>query len=90
MKNKTFKNLQIGDKIYINIHSYYIREKKQQNGHLALKVSRNKDEGMTWKFYVPYNHLNANRIKYGRNYIFLSKRRYKKYMLNLMNFEINR
>lgn len=90
MKKKTFKNLQIGDKIYINIRSYYIREKKQQNGHLLLKVSRNKDERMTWEFYIPYNHLNANTIKCGGIYIFLSKKRYKKYMLNLMNFEINR
>jgi hypothetical protein len=90
MKKKTFKNLQIGDKIYIDIRSYYIREKKQQNGHLLLKVSRNKDEGMMWELYIPYNHLNANRIKCGGIYIFLSKRRYKKYMLNLMNFEINR
>lgn len=90
MEKKTFKNLQILDKIYIDIRSYYIREKKQQNGHLLLKVSRNKDKGITWEHYIPYNHLNANKIKCGRNYIFLSKRRYKKYMLNLMNFEINR
>ena len=90
MKKKTFKNLQIGDKIYIGIRSYYIRGKKQQNGHLLLKVSRNKDEGMLREFYIPYNHLNANTIKCGGIYIFLSKRRYEKYMLNLMNFEINR
>jgi hypothetical protein len=90
MKKKTFKNLQIGDKIYIDIRSYYIREKKQQNGHLLLKVSRNKDKGITCEHYIPYNHLNANRVKCGGSYIFLSKRRYKKYMLNLMNFEINR
>ena len=90
MKKETFKNLQIGDKIYIDIRSYYIREKKQQNGHLLLKVSRNKDKGVTWEHYIPYNHFNANEIKCGRIYIFLSKRRYKKYMLNLMNFEINR
>ena len=90
MKKETFKNLQIGDKIYIGIRSYYIREKKQQNGHLLLKVSRNKDESMTWKFYIPYNPLNANKIKCGKIYIFLSKRIYKKHMLSLMNFEINR
>lgn len=90
MKKETFKTLQIGDKIYIGIRSYYIREKKQQNGHLLLKISRNKDKGMTWECYIPYNHLNANKIKCGSLYIFLSKRGYKKYMLNLMNFEINR
>ena len=53
MKKRTFKNSQIGDKIYINIRSYYIREKKQQNGHLLLKASRNKDEGITWEYYIP-------------------------------------
>lgn len=90
MKKKTFKTLQIGDKIYMGIRSYYIREKKQQNGHLLLKVSRNKYEGITWEYYIPYNHLNANNIKCGGIYIFVSKIRYKKYMLNLMNFEINR
>lgn len=90
MKKKTFKNLQIGDKIYIDISSYYIREKKQQNGHLLLKVSRNKDEGIAWEHYIPYNHLNANRVKINKKYIFLSKRNYKKHILNLMKFEINR
>lgn len=88
--NETFKKLKVGDKLYIDIYSYFVREIKKENGHLLLKISRNKDKGIIWEHYIPYNHLNANRVKCGSSYIFLSKRRYKKYMLNLMNFEINR
>lgn len=92
----TFKDLKIGDKIYVNLHAEFIHKVEYKNGYLCLKTSgeKNVNPKKPWLlccWYIPKNHLNATKIKLcKRHWIHLSKRGYKKYMYEIINREINK
>ena len=90
----TFKDLKIGDKIYVNLHAEFIHRVEYRDGYLCIQTSGTKDDKpnpwLGWWF-IPKNHLNATKIKLcKRHWIHISKRGYKKYMYEIINREINK
>lgn len=90
----TFKDLKIGDKIYVNLHAEFIHKVEYRDGYLCIQTSGAKDVNpipwIGW-WYIPKNHLNATKIKLcKRHWIHISKRGYKKYMYEIINREINK
>ena len=62
---KTFKNLQIGDKIFVHFRSSFVRYIDYKNGYLMLFISSSKEakKYQCTRFHIPNNHLNANNVK---------------------------
>jgi hypothetical protein len=94
---KTFKTLNVGDKIYIGLTADFIHDIKFENGYLAIQThykNINEVELCAWHgrwYYIPQNHLNANKIKVkGHLWIHLTKSGYKKHMYNFIKKEIER
>ena len=91
---KRFKDLQVGDKIYIDMYSTFVHNIKFENGYMAIQVSRNIDDRpnpwLGW-MHIPMNHLSANKVKMGSGtWVFLTKKAYKKHMYEIINREIKR
>lgn len=91
---KTFGTLKIGDKIYQNFYSYFIKNIEYINGYLKLSVHYDKDaELKPWMYqdiYIPMNHLKANKIKINHLWIFTTKSGYKKFVTQHMTNQIKR
>ena len=92
---KTFKDLQIGDKIFIDHHSTFIHDIKYKDGYMAIQTHYEKDAKtkpwLGW-YFIPMNHLKANKIKYGKYgvWIHISERGYKKIMMEFIKNQIER
>ena len=94
---KTFKTLNVGDKIYIGLTADFIHSIKFENGYIEIQAYyKNIDEVKlcAWqgrKYYIPQNHLNADKLKVkGDLWIHLTKTGYKKYMYNFIKEEVER
>ena len=90
---KTFKDLQIGDKIYINFYASFVHEIKYINGYLTIYTHSNRTKPsylVGTPYCIPLNHIEANNVKIGNRHIFMSESRYKKYIMDFMNGQINR
>jgi hypothetical protein len=90
----TFKDLKIGDKIYVNLHAEFIHKIEYKDGYLCIQTSGTKDDKpkpwLGW-WCIPMNHLKATKIKLcKRHWIHISERGYKKYMYEIINREINK
>lgn len=88
---KTFKNLRLGDKIFVHFDAFFIHDLDWDNGYLEIFLHKSK-KGMKpyqcIKYYIPYNHLNANKVKVGNVMIHLTKKGYKKYMDQFIKSQI--
>lgn len=65
--NKSFKDLQIGHKVFLNLWSYYIIRLEYKNGYLAIQINHEfslnvKPWGSHW-LYIPMNHIHSNKLK---------------------------
>lgn len=90
---KTFKNLQVGDKIYIEFYASFVHKIEYINGYFTIYVYNDKIKPsyiIGTPFYIPLNHLEANNVKVGGRHIFISESRYKKYVIDFMNSQINK
>ena len=92
---KTFKTIKVGDKIFFGQNAVFIHGLKYENGYLAIQICAKKVGEFELKpwlgwHYIPHNHLKANKIKLHGIWIHLSKRAYRKYMLNIIDNEIKK
>ena len=91
---KTFKDLQVGDKIYISFYAKFVHEIKYIDGYLLLRTNGVKEKpDKSWlyiDYYIPLNHLEANNVKIGNRHVFVSESRYKKYMMDFMNSQLKK
>ena len=90
---KTFKDLQVGDKIYISFHASFVHEIKYINGYLTIYTYSNKTKPsyiVGTPYCIPLNHLEANNVKIGNRHIFISESGYKKYIMDFMNSQIDK
>ena len=91
---KTFKDLQVGDKIYVNFYAKFVHEIKYINGYLLLRTNGVKEKpDKSWlyiDYYIPLNHFKANNVKIGGRYIFISESRYKKFIMDFMNSQLKK
>lgn len=91
---KKFKNLQVGDKIYIDFYAKFVHEIKYIEGYLLLRTFSTKEKpDASWfyaDYYIPLNHLEANNVKVGGRHIFISESRYKKYIMYFMNSQLKK
>ena len=91
---KTFKDLQVGDKIYIGFYATFVHEIKYIGGYLLLRTYSTKEKpNASWycsEYYIPLNHLEANNVKVGGRHIFISESRYKKYIMDFMKSQLNK
>lgn len=91
MMKKTFKDLKIGDKVFLDFHAYFICNIVIKNGHLSIQVSGMKDTilkpWLNWH-YIPLNHLNATKLKLRGIWLFCSRKAYKKYMYEFIDKQI--
>lgn len=82
---KTFKTLKIQDKVFIHNTAVFIHDIKTYNGYLKIwyQYERNNSQFNYYpSIYIPLNHLNANKLKVGNTWIFLTDKGYK----NICNF----
>lgn len=91
---KTFKDLQIGDKIYVNFYAKFVHEIKYIDGYLLLRTYNTKEKpDKSWlyvDYYIPLNHLEANNVKIGNRHVFVSESRYKKHVMDFMNSQLKK
>ena len=90
---KTFKDLQVGDKIYIGFCASFVHEIKYINGYLTIYTYSNKIKPsyiVGTPYCIPLNHLEANNVKVGGRHIFISESRYKKYIMDFMNSQLKK
>ena len=90
---KTFKDLQVGDKIYIGFYASFVHEIKYINGYLTIYTYSNRTKPLYLvgtPYHIPLNHLEANNVKIGNRHIFISESRYKKYIIDFMNSQIDK
>lgn len=91
---KTFKDLQVGDKIYVEFYATFVHEIKYIGGYLLLRTYNTKEKpNVSWfyaKYYIPLNHLEANNVKVGGRHIFISESSYKKYVMDFMNSQLKK
>lgn len=67
---KTFKDLKVGDYFLLNSYTEQIRSIFKKDGFIRINN----------RFCIPYNHVNANRVKVGSNMIFLDIKQWGKYL----------
>ena len=85
---KTFKDLKVGDKIYIGFYAKFIQYIEYIKGYLHIYYFSEREKpkySLSSDIYIPFNHLKANNVKIGYKHIFVSERRYKKYVMDFMN-----
>ena len=90
---KTFKNLQVGDKIYIGFYAEFVQYIEYVEGYLCIYYFPEREKpkyAFTNTIYIPLNHIGANNVKIGNRHIFVSERRYKKYITDFMNSQLNK
>lgn len=91
---KTFKDLQIGDKVYLGFFSHFVQRIEYINGYLRLTLHYDKDRPkctfIGWDYYIPMNHINANNVKTRHGQLFISKKQYIKHMNKLIDDQIKR
>ena len=91
---KTFKDLQVGDKIYVEFYATFVHEIKYIGGYLLLRTYSTKEKpNSLWycsEYYIPLNHLEANNVKVGGRHIFISESRYKKYIMDFRNSQLKK
>ena len=90
---KTFKDLQVGDKIYIEFYASFVHKIEYINGYLTIYTHSNRTKPsylVGTPYCIPLNHIEANNVKIGNRHIFMSESRYKKYIMDFMNGQINR
>lgn len=90
---KTFKDLQVGDKIYIGFYAEFVQYIKYVEGYLCIYYFPEREKpkySLTNTIYIPLNHLNANNVKIGNRHVFVSESRYKKCIMNFMNGQLNK
>lgn len=90
---KTFKDLQVGDKIYIGFYAMFVQYIKYVEGYLHIYYFSERKKP-TYAFsndlYIPFNHINANNVKIGNRHVFVSESRYKKYVMDFMNSQLKK
>lgn len=90
---KTFKDLKVGDKIYIGFYAKFIRYIEYVEGYLHIYYFSEREKpkyAYSDDLYIPFNHLNANNVKIGNRHVFVSEKRYKKYIMDLMNSQLKK
>ena len=91
---KTFKDLQVGDKIYVDFYAKFVHEIIYREGYLLLRTYGIKEKpDKSWlyvDYYIPLNHLEANNVKIGNRPVFISESRYKKYIMDFMNSQLKK
>ena len=90
---KTFKDLQVGDKIYIGFYAKFVQYIEYVEGYLHIYYfSERKKPKYAYSdaLSIPFNHLNANNVQIGNRHIFISESRYKKYIMDFMNSQIDK
>lgn len=91
---KTFKDLKVGDKVFLGFSSLYVQRIKYVNGYLEIVLHSDQDRGnCSWKgwfYYIPLNHIHANQVKTKHGQLMLSVKLYRKYMNKFINGQINR
>jgi hypothetical protein len=90
---KTFKNLQVGDKIYIGFYAEFVQYIKYVEGYLCIHYfpERKKPKyAYSNVLFIPLNHINANNVKIGNRHVFVSESKYKKYITDFMNSQLKK
>ena len=91
---KTFKDLQVGDKIYIEFHATFVHEIRYISVYLVLRTFHIKEQSVaSWcynEYYIPLNHIKANNAKIGGRRIFISDSKYKKYIMDFMKSQLKK
>lgn len=91
---KTFKDLQVGDKIYIGFYAKFVHEIKYIEGYLLLRTFSIKEKPDASWFYadycIPLNHIKGNNVKIGNRHVFVSEKGYKKYIMDFMNSQLKK
>lgn len=89
---KTFKDLQVGDKIYIGFYAEFVQYIEYVEGYLHIYYfSERKKPKYAYSdaIFIPLNHINANNAKIGNRHVFVSESGYKKHVMDIMNSQIN-
>ena len=91
---KAFKDLKVGDKVFLGVNSLYVQHIKYMNGYLEIIVHPDQDRSHCswngWVYYIPFNHIHANQVKTKHGQLMLSIGSYRKYMNKFINEQINR
>lgn len=90
---KTFKDLQVGDKIYIGFYAKFVQYIEYVEGYLHIHYfSERKKPKYAYSeaLFIPLNHINANNVKIGNRHVFVSESRYKKYIMDFMNSQLKK
>lgn len=91
---KTFKDLKVGDKVFLGISSIYVQHIKYVDGYLRIILHPDKNRGYcSWLgfiYYIPLNHIHANQVKTKHGQLMLSVKLYRKYMNKFINSQINK
>ena len=90
---KTFKDLQVGDKIYIGFYAEFVQYIEYVKGYLQIYYFSEREKpkyAYSDTIFIPLNHINANNVKVGSRHIFISESRYKKYIMDFMNSQLKK
>lgn len=90
---KTFKDLQVGDKIYIGFYAEFVQYIKYIEGYLCIYYFPEREKpkyALTNTIYIPLNHLEANNVKIGNRHIFVIESRYKKHIMDFINSQLKK
>ena len=90
---KTFKDLQVGDKIYIGFYAKFVQYIKYVEGYLQIYYFQEREKpkyAYSSALLIPLNHIKSNNVKIGNRHIFISESRYKKYIMDFMNSQLKK
>ena len=92
---KKFRDLKILDKVYVEHRAYFVQSIEIKDGYMKLILHPNiKGAGpCMWKgyeYFIPMNHLSADKVKVKGLWIFLGERAYKKHMYNFIKSQIEK
>lgn len=95
MRGKTFNTIEVGQKVYLGMSPYWVRDVRRENGYIVLRVHWDKEpKPCTWQghlLYVPLNHVGANKTKLQcGTWLHLTDRGYKKYMYDIIKRTIEK
>jgi hypothetical protein len=92
---KMFKDLKVGDKIYVDKFAEFVRAVVVKDGFMCIQAHYNLEDELKpwqgWKYCIPMNHMKANKVKVkNRIWIHITKRGYRKYMNEFIEQQIRR
>lgn len=95
MRDKTFNTIEVGQKVYMGMSPYWVREVQYKNGYIVIRVHWDKEpKPGVWQghwLYIPRNHAGANKTKLQCGcWLHLTDNGYKKFMQGIINRAIEK